>query len=1392
MASIDSRILTMKFDNKDFIQGVSTTISALGKLQGAMGFKNARSGVKDIQADVDKFNTSGMQSSVEGVSAKFIALSTVAITALANITNRAVTAGINIVKSLSLEQVAAGFQEYELNINSIQTIMANTAKEGTKLKDVNAALDELNTYSDDTIYNFAQMTQNIGRATAAGVKLDDAVSYVKGFANTAALAGASSTEMSGALEQMSQALGSGVIRLQDWMSLERRGIAGTLQQEAFFEMAKAAGTLADVPMDQSFEDWKKSGNSLRETLKDGWLTTDVFMDTMKLFGNELSAADLKAKGFGKDTIKQLLQLSQNAEDSATKVRTFSQFMDTAKEAVASGWSQTFRTVIGDFNQATELFTRVSEVFGRMIGRSSDARNDLLKGWAKLGGREQVIEGLFRIFRSFRAVLGTVSEAFREVFPKKTAEDLKGLSDGFENLTKRLKPSKETLETIGRVAKGVFSIFQLGVKAVKAIAGFFFDLGGIISKQFTGTSFLGAIANFADFFTNLNEGIPAFTLLSKVTEKAEGFLDGVSKALGRLAEYISPALDALKEFAGNVGEVLSSGFQDINWNTLFAGVGAGAAGSIALTFRKFFKKGVKFDIGSGFLEEITSVLDGLTGVLKGMQQNLQANALLKIAAAIGIISLSLLLLASIDPKRLTSAVTAIAVSMGILLGAMKILSKVAVSPGFGKITEITIGLAVLAGALLAMSLAIKILSTLSWEELAKGIGGLAAVLGLLYATLRLIPEKEIGKTAGALIVLGLALLLLTAPIKILSTMSWEELAKGFGGLAAALGLFIATIKLMPEKDILRTAGALAILGSAMLILSFAVKQFASMDLEELALGFGSVVAALGLMIGTVKLMPEKELIKSAFALVLVGVALNLIATAVSTFGNLSMADLAQGLGALAVALIAIALALIFMNGSIAGAFALGIAAAALSLLIPVLYSLALLSWDQIIRGLVALAGALTIIGIAAAIFGLAAPAIGLGALALLAFGVGLAAVGVAALLFAQAFKIAVEAASNGYEAMRDALQAVVEAIPEVIKAFGEGIVEFIKVIGNSSAEFAKAFGKIIGAMLDAVNKNIPKFVRLFRNMLNSGIDLIRDFFPRFLRLGFELLLDFLKGIRDNIPKIVPVVVGIITRFINSISDNLDRIIRAGANLIIKFINGVSDEFPRIINAGFRAVIKFLNGVADAIRNNSAQMRAAGGNIASAIVEGLTGGLSASSALNGVINAAKNLARSALNTVKGWLGIDSPSKEFMKVGLFINEGLAKGLKDNTKPVIDEAENVGAIALKSMGDSLKNIDKVISGDIKTQPVITPVLDLSQVRKDASSVGGIFSNTPVTASVSASQASTISQDREIAVDEAAAVAAGPIQFNQYNNSPKALSAIDIYRSTRNQLTLAKEELRP
>lgn len=382
---VDQRVVEMQFNNAQFERNTKQSLSTIEKLKAALKFDDVGDSFSGITKAAKNVNLEPVSDGANEVYYRFKALDVVAGTVLSNITAKAMTLGWTLTKALTIDPMKTGLAEYETQINSVQTILANTQKEGTNLAQVNAALDELNRYADMTIYNFTEMTRNIGTFTAAGVKLDTSVQAIKGIANLAAISGSTSQQASTAMYQLSQALAAGTVKLMDWNSVVNAGMGGQVFQDALKETARVHGVAIDEMI-------AKEG-SFRETLQHGWLTASILTETLAKFTGDLSEEELRAIGYTEDQIDAIIKMGETANDAATKVKTFTQLIDTLKEAVQSGWTQSWEYIIGDFEEAKELWTEISDRLQTVISQSAEARNALLQGGLQSGLNQFIDQGI---------------------------------------------------------------------------------------------------------------------------------------------------------------------------------------------------------------------------------------------------------------------------------------------------------------------------------------------------------------------------------------------------------------------------------------------------------------------------------------------------------------------------------------------------------------------------------------------------------------------------------------------------------------------------------------------------------------------------------------------------------------------------------------------------------------------------------------------------------------------------------------------------------------------------------------------------------------------------------------------------------------------------------------
>ena len=1231
MPSIDDKVVSMSFESSKFEEGVNKTINALDKLKAALQFSNAGKGLNDISAAAKSVDLGHISKGVEEVSSKLNALRLTAIAVFSQIASRVISSASSMLKSFTFQPIFDGFHEYETQLNAVQTILANTRAAGTNLQDVNAALNELNHYADKTIYNFSEMTKNIGTFTAAGVDLKTSVASIKGIANLAAVSGSNAQQASTAMYQLSQAISSGTVKLQDWNSVVNAGMGGTVFQRALAQTAEHMGTLKKgaVELAGPMKTVRVNGESFRNSLsagpgKEGWLSSKVLTETLKQLSGDMTDAQLKAQGYTDAQIKAIQGQAKMAVEAATQVKTLSQLIDTTKEAIGSGWAQTWMIIFGDFGQAKKLFTGLSNAINAFVGNSARARNKVLKDWQKLGGRTLLLDSLKNAFHDLAAVVKPIKDAFRDIFPRTTGKQLYDLTVRFNEFTKMLKPSPATIDLLRRTFRGLFAILDIGKQI---LGGIFTVFGKVFGQIFKGSGgFLEITARIGDWLVKVDEALKKGQKLNRfftglgtalaapiqfIQDLENSFkklfsgafsknINGMTQALtpfqaalaaigdafgnfmdqlGGFSGIFQPVIDALTQGLQQLGPAVAQAISGMSLEPILQVIRTGLLAGIFLLFKNFLGKGsllqqVSKGFAGGIIANISGSFKALQGTMVGLQQNIKAKTLKEIAIAVALLALSIVALSFVDPKKLNSAMSAITIAFAQLLGAMAIMDKITKSGGFIRLPVVATSLIILAAAIDTLSLAVIALSFLSWNKLIKGLTGVGALLGglvlaagpLSKASPRLI-AAGVGLTA-----IAVALNILALAVRQLGSMNLSTLAKGLGGVAVGLGLIADAMRFMPKGMILQAAALIGI-ATALNVLAFAIGKLGAMNWAVLAKGMGAIALSLIAIAVAMRVMP-KGMIAQAAALLLVSVALQGIARAVGILGGMSFEQLAKGLGSLAAALIILGTALIFMEESTAGAAALALAAAGIAVLAPALALLGKQSWTSIIKGLVSLAAAFAIIGVAAALITPAVPSLlGFGA-ALFLIGAGLALAGAGVFLIGAGLAAVAVSGSAAVAVLIQALVDLEKAIIENAKNLALGILEVVKAFADTAPQFVDAIVKILNSVIDGLIQIIPKLKQLMNVYIQTIIEVLHQQQGPVIQAGIDLFIALLNGIRNNIGQVTKLVVDIIVNFLNALKNNLTRIIAAGANLIIALLSGIAKNYARIVTAGLSIVTKFI--------------------------------------------------------------------------------------------------------------------------------------------------------------------------------------------------------------------------
>lgn len=1311
--TIDQRVVEMRFDNANFEKNVSTSMSTLDKLKKSLKFEDSAKGFENISKAAGRVDMGGLSNGVESVRLKFSALEVMAVTALQNITNSAVNAGKKLVSDLALDPIISGFKEYETQINATQTILANTQKEGANIDDVNRALDELNKYADLTIYNFTEMTRNIGTFTAAGVDLNTSVNAIKGIANLAAISGSTSQQASTAMYQLSQALASGTVKLMDWNSVVNAGMGGQVFQDALKMTARIHG----IAIDEMIAD----EGSFRETLSKGWLTSDILTETLQHFTeftDTYNEESLKRQGYTEKEIAEIKQMGITATDAATKVKTLSQLYDVMKETAQSGWAATWKILLGDFEEAKESLTKLSNMLNEPLAAAADARNKILsegfssgwkqflnegiedtegfkeavlsigkeavpgledliekaggfeeslkKGWitsdmlaeavgtltaktaglsdeelrnlgytrdqvtaledlnkriqdgginlddyakkmGRVSGRENIILALTTAFEKLQTILGTIKDAFNEVFEPLTGEELYNVTVRIKEFVSGLALSEEALDNFKMTFKGAFAFVDIIGQGLNALGQI---IGHLLEKLLPlGDGFLGVTGGIGEWIVSIDEAIKSGDGLTKFVELVNGAIDKLASGFKAAKDYVLDFIgswtgidftkfESLRDIFTWIGEKLSEFVEKIRdtfplVNSLQETVTAafqkirgsadadlGAANTALESLKTAGSKvkevfsNIAEKIGAFFapvVEKIKSIFSGVTitdligtGLLAGIFKSIKKFAdaftdLLENFKGIGK-SISGVLDSARDALILwqkdikANILLKIAGAVGILAAALLVISKVDADRVLGSMGAIT--------ALLTEVTAVMA-GIMKWGTSANALEGLSEA-------------AQLGKIAVAMMVIAGAVLILAAALKKCENLNWDNTIPAMtalfvllGEMTAAMYGFMAIAKKNPLSKETGTLQSFAVgmigMSVAIAILATAVAQLGKLDRKQVIQGGLTVAALMTALSGVtaaLKAIKSDNMSGVAGSIIAMALALSMLYVPIRLFAKLDTDTLKHGGIAVSAALLAMTSAMTVMKsaqGDMKGVAGSVLAmASALTLLIIPIKVLGSMDMNSLAKGLTGLLVPLAAMGaVLSHLSGGDYSRIGTNMIAMAAAmtllvvplkilgSMDLASLAKALVAFGIALGILVGAAYL-IAPLADSLGGLSKAM----LAFGAACLGVGVLVGAIAFAFM-TLATIGAAGVAAILAAITGLIQGFRVMMPIIGEALKD-----------LILTLCDVLKDTAPAITETVLYLIDELLRQIEDYVPSIVAHVAKIIQKIGQAITENFGEI--------------------------------------------------------------------------------------------------------------------------------------------------------------------------------------------------------------------------------------
>lgn len=1003
-SSIDQRIVEMQFDNAQFEKGISTSLKSIDNLEKGLKLDGASKGLESVSKAANSMDFSGLQGGIYAVQQKFSALEVIGITALQRITNAAISTGESLIKSLSIDQISAGFAKFGSKTSSVATLVA----QGNSLERVNEQLNRLNWFTDETSYNFTDMVANIAKFTASGKGLEESVTAMEGIANWAALSGQNATTASRAMYQLSQAMGAGIMRKEDYKSIQNASMDTDEFRQKCLDAGVALGKLKKNADDTYTSLVNNKGSFTKSQFaehltEDAWFTSDVMMSVFQTYSSAVDQIYDYADEKGITASQAISELGDKVDSfglkafkAAQEARTWGDAVDSVKDAVSTGWMNTFELIFGNQEEATQLWTDLANAMYDVFAGGAEARNEMLKEWKESGGRDDLIQSFWNIWDAVSKVTGSIKEAFGEIFAPLTSGKLLSMTENLKNFTESLIVSDETASKLKRTFKGVFAVFDIFKKVLGTVGDAIAKLLGSDGLKDLGNTLLDAAASVGDFLVTLNESFSTDGLVGMFDKIVTGISDlfsGVLNSAGGFSGAFGTIGSSISSVLGFIWNSFKTVFSWLKENISLKGVfGTVAAAFSALTGKELFDAASGI---SGFIEKLTGtgkksgslkatiseLFESLHDSLQALTTSIKVTSLVSIAGAIGVLTASLNTLSQLDVGSALKGISAMAAMFKMLTKSLDGITKTLSKNGSKGLMKASFSLILIAESMKVLASAMAKFGSLSLAELAKGLLGVGGGLAIFCAGLKALNGVKIPLTTSiSLLAVAESCKILGDSMSKFSGFSWDEIGRSLTAMGGALGELVVALGILNKVS---GFGSLAGSVSTLIIvqslseLADSLSKFGSFSWDEIEhglVGMGGALAEVSTALVAVSKLAGFGSLFAAGSITIVISGLDELADSLTKFGFMSWEAITHGLVAMGGALAEVAgftgaLGKIAGFSGLLGAGSIRLTITGLSDLADALEQIGGLSWDEIKRGLAGMGGALTEVAAITGIHGL---------------------------------------------------------------------------------------------------------------------------------------------------------------------------------------------------------------------------------------------------------------------------------------------------------------------------------------------------------------------------------------------------------------------------------------
>lgn len=1250
MSSIDERVVRMEFDNKQFESGVDQTMKSLDALNRSLEFQNGTDRFKALESAIKDVDFSHMSDAIDNINARFSALGIIGMRVLQNITDSAMqlaSSGLSKVTGFVYEGLITRGLSRAQNIENARFAMQGLLKDTSA---VAAIMDDVDWSVQNTAYGLDESALAASQFAASGLRAGDSMRHaLRGIAGVAAMTNSEYSDIANIFTTVS---GNGRLMGEQLLQLSSRGL-------------NAAAILG--------EQLGKSESEIREMVSKGQISFEMFSEAMyEAFGDHATDAQKTLTGSFANARAAFAQIGQKffapflAEESAlvkffqevrTQVRKVRDGIDDFAKFVTGRGLGAIAAVVAKMQALAFTADDVHAFFDRVITIWKEWETSLFligKNLALVGSsiKTNLIDPFVSAAsvwiknRGIKLPWTPLIDFLKNFTPATALSAFEKLSTTLVTFFKQIRPTSRELKLFGDIFEGVFSAVDIGEMALSGIAEGFKSLlsyltpyvGPIASKLLEFFAGIGrAITKLRDviaenddiknFFSNLADWLGP--KLQSAIAAVVGLGSGIVGFFTDFSTTIQNVYNAIAPIAKSIFDPIIDGVKNLfasitasDVNALSGLVGAGGIMGIFKMLYDFRAHIVRGDWSWDFVfsDVLTNTLNRLRSALNEWQQDLKANEVIKIAAAIGLLALALKLLASIDVVGLTVGLNALTGLIIELFGAMSLFN------GFNS-TKMDIngfvkawggikggelrGIIKFASAILILTIALKSLAKLNPEQAAQGVAAIGAVMLELAGTMRLMNGINTKKAKG-FIAISVAMLAMSHVVKTLGGLAPENALQGILSLGAILLELAAVMKIMDKVNTKKAGGFIA-LSIAVAILSRAVQTFGAMQPDAMLRGLFSVASLIAVLAVAIRTLDKTKIGSVGPAVIGFAAAIYILSKAAKSMGELNDDSFKKGLIGVATLIGSFAIfAQVVGGSSLTASTAAGvlIMAASIAILADVVRSFGGMGLDKIGTGLVALGGSVAVMVAALVVLGTYSAGMLAGAAAVAVMAIALrifvpviealagldmgsivkALIGLAgalALLAGGLFVISVLAPSLL------AAAAAVAAIGAAFFVFGAGLsiasvglFAFVGALAGSAETIVASAGIISAAITTLITSIILAMVNS-TVMLLSALDTV--------------IHDIGQFILNNIPYILSVIGELILSVLSMATSFIPQLVAVVSQFVVSLLQALITWLPVIAQTLIVGVVTLINSVANGIRDNSENILAAVRNILSSIIE-----------------------------------------------------------------------------------------------------------------------------------------------------------------------------------------------